>query len=48
MQDFAREKQINYDKFDLNKLGDAELKQHKRAMDVEYNKAFVGKNDPNF
>jgi hypothetical protein len=36
MKDFAKEKQIDYDQLDLNKLGDAELNQHKRAMDVEY------------
>jgi hypothetical protein len=29
-------------------MGDAELAQHKRAMEVEYNKAHVGKSDPNF
>jgi hypothetical protein len=32
----------------LNKLSDAEIKAHKKAMDVNYNKNFVGKDNPNF
>jgi len=32
----------------LNKLTDAEIRAHKKAMDTDYQKNFVGKNDPGF
>jgi len=32
----------------LNKLPDAEIRAHKKAMDVNYKKNFVGKADPGF
>ena len=39
---------VDYSKLDLNKLDDDTLNAHKRAMDQDYNKNFVGKGDPNF
>ena len=39
---------VDYSKLNLNKLSDAEIKAHKKAMDTDYNKNFVGKNNPNF
>ena len=40
--------QVDYNNLDLNKLDDQTLKAHKKAMDVDYNKNFVGKSDPRF
>ena len=39
---------IDYSRLDLNKLDDATLNAHKKAMDKDYNKNFVGAADPNF
>ena len=39
---------FDYNTTDLNKLPDAELRAHKKAMDGGYNKNFVGKANPNF
>ena len=44
---------IDFDKFDykttdLNKLSDAELKAHKAAMEVEFNKKVLRKGDDGF
>ena len=39
---------FDYQTTDLNKLTDAEIRAHKKAMDEKYNKNFVGKADPNF
>lgn len=41
-------KEFNYEKLDLNKLDDDQLDRHKAAMDIDYQKKFVGKDDPNF
>lgn len=40
--------QVDYSKLNLNKLSDVEIKAHKKAMDKDYNKNFVGKSNPNF
>ncbi len=39
---------FDYETTDLNKLPDAELRAHKKAMDSGYNKNFVGKGDIGF
>ena len=39
---------MDYNKLDLNKLDDETLNAHKKAMDHDYNKNFVGAGDPNF
>ena len=41
-------KNFDYNTTDLNKLSDAEIRAHKKAMDTDYNKNFVGKSDPGF
>ena len=39
---------FDYNTTDLNKLSDAEIRAHKKAMDKDYLKNFVGQGDPNF
>ena len=39
---------FDYKKTDLNKLGDAELKAHKAAMEVKFQQNAVKKGDPGF
>ena len=39
---------FDYQTTDLNKLPDAELRAHKKAMDKGYEKNFVGKGDAGF
>ena len=39
---------FDYQTTDLNKLPEAEIRAHKKAMDSGYQKNFVGKDDPNF
>ena len=43
--DFAK---VDYRKTDLNKLSDAELKAHKAAMEVVFQKNVLKKGDPGF
>jgi hypothetical protein len=38
----------NYDELDLNKLGDAELKAHKKAMDAKFNANIVRPGDAGY
>ena len=39
---------FDYKTTDLNKLPEAEIRAHKKNMDKDYNKNFIGKDDPNF
>ena len=39
---------VDYSKLNLNKLDDATLNAHKKAMDADYKKNFVGEGDPDF
>lgn len=39
---------FDYETTDLNKLPDAEIRAHKKGMEVHYKKNFVGKADPGF
>ena len=39
---------FDYQRTDLNKLPEAEIRAHKKAMDSGYQKNFVGKDNPSF